>query len=146
MSCGAWSEILAAAYSYGRGIEAGWALTNTPSTTPYAALLARRDSVRALAFAPGGQQLASGSWDGVVKVWDARGQLLRSLDAGSLVLAVDFGPDWTRESREAVALAMHERCGAASPLRPLEVRPAQSPLAAPSHRGRARPGACWPGE
>lgn len=98
-----------------------WAVA-TPGgkTDPNCQREGHRDWVRAVSFAPDGKQLASGSWDGAVKIWDREGRLVRSLDVSSLVLTVNLGRDWAQEAREAALLGTHERCGAASPLRPLE--------------------------
>ncbi len=51
--------------------------------------------VSSVAFTPDGKRLASGCWDGVVKMWDvSNGELLFSLDAHELrVTSIDISPD-----------------------------------------------------
>jgi WD40 repeat protein/tRNA A-37 threonylcarbamoyl transferase component Bud32 len=56
------------------------------------------DQVWSVAFSPDGQRLASGSREGVVKVWDATtGQVLHTLPGHTaVVLGVAFSPDGSR--------------------------------------------------
>jgi hypothetical protein len=53
------------------------------------------DTVNSVAFSPDGQQLASGSADGTVRLWDARtGKCLQTLEGhGGSVNSVAFSPD-----------------------------------------------------
>jgi WD40 repeat protein/tRNA A-37 threonylcarbamoyl transferase component Bud32 len=53
--------------------------------------------VPAVAYAPDGQHIASCSWDRTVKVWDATGQVIRTLTGHrDRVMHVAFSPDGTR--------------------------------------------------
>ncbi len=51
-------------------------------------------AVNCLAFAPGGGVLASGHYDGVIRLWDVNtGQLIRSMTAQGVVESLAFSPD-----------------------------------------------------
>jgi WD40 repeat protein len=56
------------------------------------------DSVQSVAFSPDGQQVASGSSDETVKIWDAAsGRCMQTLEGhGDLVWSVAFSPDGQR--------------------------------------------------
>ena len=49
--------------------------------------------VWALAFAPGGQTLASGSWDRTAKIWDLRRSPSRAVFSPTCGYSVAFSPD-----------------------------------------------------
>ena len=46
-----------------------WDLTAPPGSPPNATLLLHTDAVTSTAFSPNGQQLASGSNDGIIGIW-----------------------------------------------------------------------------
>lgn len=55
---------------------------------------AHHSTVAAVAFSPDEQRLATGSWDGVVKLWDtASGALLWTSPAVDAIMGVAFSPD-----------------------------------------------------
>lgn len=55
---------------------------------------AHQSVVSAIAFSPDEQRLATGSWDGVIKVWaSANGTLLWTSPLGSAISALDISPD-----------------------------------------------------
>ncbi|HLJ97721.1 MAG TPA: serine/threonine-protein kinase, partial [Gemmataceae bacterium] len=60
--------------------------------------LGHEHTLQCVVFSPNGQCLASGSRDGVIKVWDAHtGQLLRTFRAGqNMIRGVAFSPDDAR--------------------------------------------------
>jgi WD40 repeat protein len=61
---------------------------------PVIILKGRQGMVYFLAFSPDGQQIASGSDDGTVDVWDVRtSRLLRSFKASSRIFTIAFSPD-----------------------------------------------------
>jgi WD40 repeat protein len=64
-----------------------------PSRIPILPL--SKEPVTSIAFSPDGQTIASGSYDGTVKLWEvSAGKLLRTLSGNSLhVLSVAFSPD-----------------------------------------------------
>ena len=63
------------------------------STDTVSSLRGHKDSVWCLAWSPDGTQLASGSTDNTVKIWDvARGAAVRTLPAGYHVAGVAWSP------------------------------------------------------
>ncbi|HLA99608.1 MAG TPA: WD40 repeat domain-containing protein, partial [Anaerolineales bacterium] len=53
-------------------------------------------AVNCLAFSPDGSLLASGHYDGSIRIWDtAKGELIRTIDTGSVVESLAFSPDGT---------------------------------------------------
>jgi WD40 repeat protein len=59
------------------------------------ALSGHTDDVFTLAFSPDGQTLASGSWDGTIRLWDvATGRAIgQGMVAGTTVNSIAFSPD-----------------------------------------------------
>lgn len=53
------------------GSRIGLWLYDVPTKTPFALWDTERGVVRAVAFSPSGRLLATGNWDGGIKVWDA---------------------------------------------------------------------------
>ena len=75
-----------------RADKAGW----TPAR-PESVLKGHADVLYALAFSPDGKTLASGGYDRLIKLWDAKsGKLLRDLkDHSDAVYGLAFSPDGT---------------------------------------------------
>ncbi len=60
--------------------------------------------VNSVAISPDGQTIASSSYDGTVKLWNLQGELLQTLQHGSLVYSVTFSPDG-----QTIASASHNK-------------------------------------
>src|SRR5713101_7304926 len=76
------------------------------SQTLHRAWQAHTDNIYALAFSPDGRTLASGSWDGAIKLWDMEGGAL-------------LWKNWSTDSIERLAFApMDARSPAAEMMRP----------------------------
>jgi WD40 repeat protein len=81
-----------------------------------------RGAVSCVAYSPDGRAVASGSWEGCVKLWGAKsGTLLRSVCLCSKVTSVAFGREWLRnDKRLAFASALHPRLGGDSQVHTLD--------------------------
>jgi len=61
------------------------------------ALTGHEDVIASVSYSPDGRRLASASWDGIIKIWDAAtGQVIRTLTGKKAIFAVVFHPDGTR--------------------------------------------------
>jgi WD40 repeat protein len=81
-----------------------------------------RGAVSCVAYSPDGRAVASGSWEGCVKLWGTKsGTLQRSVCLGSKVTSVAFGREWLRnDKRLAFASALHPRLGGDSQVHTLD--------------------------
>ncbi|MBW4595274.1 MAG: PD40 domain-containing protein [Brasilonema angustatum HA4187-MV1] len=61
--------------------------------TEHNPLEGHKDKVGSIAWSPNGKMLASGSYDGTIKLWNQDGKELKTLNHGSAVLSVGFSPD-----------------------------------------------------
>jgi len=68
-----------------------WAL---PSGTLQHTLLAHTQDIEAIAFTPDGRSLATGSYDGTIRLWNLKtGAAIRTFDARSKVWSIAISPD-----------------------------------------------------
>ncbi|MEO0759230.1 MAG: TIR domain-containing protein [Cyanobacteria bacterium J06648_16] len=71
--------------------QAFWHALSTPMEKVQ--LEEHTDKIRDISFSPDGQRLATASNDGTVRLWTARGKLLKTLTIGSRAFGVHFSPD-----------------------------------------------------
>jgi len=74
--------------------------TPTPAPEPTAVLKGHTETIYAVAVSADGKQIATGSFDKTVKLWDEAGKLVRTLGEKeghtNLVIAVAFSPDGSK--------------------------------------------------
>jgi WD40 repeat protein len=60
-------------------------------------LLGHEDVIASVSYSPDGRRLASASWDGIIKIWDAAtGHVIRTLTGKSPIFALVVHPDGTQ--------------------------------------------------
>lgn len=63
------------------------------------------DYVNAVCYSPGGRFLASGGFDGTIKIWDSKtGELLKDIKTGYKIYKLSFGEDYNRVCAGTVPL------------------------------------------
>mmetsp|Transcript_38911 Transcript_38911/g.92073 ORF Transcript_38911/g.92073 Transcript_38911/m.92073 type:complete len:371 (-) Transcript_38911:13-1125(-) len=84
---------------------------------PDCPVIGHHAAVTSVAFSPDGSLLASGSYDGIVKVWDRATWTLQvriAMGSADQVNTLSFGLDWmTEEMKIAFAMGLDDRLGAA---------------------------------
>lgn len=81
-------------------------------------MIGHHAAVTSVSFSPDGSRLASGSYDGIIKVWDVESwKLKQRISVGIMdqVNTLSFGFDWmTGNMKVAFAMGLDERLGALS--------------------------------